>query len=105
MTNSWDEMKKAKEDSYFEKKNNEALARLANKREGKPRLSPITGEPMEQIVIHGVVVDRCPSSMGIWLDAGELEQLMGTDSHESSGQNFLTEFFKGLTGRGSKSAI
>jgi hypothetical protein len=75
MTSSWDEMRKAKEDSYFDKKNREALERLAAKKD-IARKSPITGEVMKQEVILGVVVDRCPTSGGIWLDAGELEQLI-----------------------------
>ena len=106
MSNSWDDMKKAKEDSYFDKKNNEALSRLATKKEDKPRLSPITGEPMEQIIIQGVVVDRCPTSKGVWLDAGELEQLMGVSQADQTGEkNFLGQFFQALTGGGSKSAL
>lgn len=68
------------EDSYMEERNREALKRLAERKKAaeneKPRPSPITGEPMEPEVIHGVVVDRCPSSRGIWLDDGELEQLI-----------------------------
>ena len=102
MTNSWDDMRKAKEDDYFHRKNQAALERLAAKKEDKPRLSPITGEPMEQVVVHGVVVDRCPTSKGIWLDAGELEQLLegskpGAD--DGKGQNWLNDFFRGLTGK------
>ncbi len=100
MTNSWDEMRRAKEDSYFEKKNREALERLSSKKTEKPRLSPITGEAMEQIVVHGVVIDRCPTSGGVWLDAGELEQLMNVQKETSEGEsnNLLTSFLKGLTG-------
>ena len=74
MSNAWDDMKRAKEDSYFAKKDQEALARLATKQE-KPRLSPITGEPMEHVVLLGVVVDRCPTSGGVWLDKGELDTI------------------------------
>ena len=71
MSDAWDKMEKAKEGSYFEKKNQEALARLKQKQDDtKPRLSPVSGEPMEQEVLMGVVIDRCKSSGGIWLDAG-----------------------------------
>jgi Zn-finger nucleic acid-binding protein len=31
---------------------------------------------MEVVTVMGVVVDRCTESGGLWLDAGELEQLM-----------------------------
>lgn len=76
MANSWDDMRKAKEESYFDRKNREAIERLAAHKQEKPRPSPITGEPMVQEVIHGIVIDRCPTSGGIWLDRGELEQLL-----------------------------
>ncbi len=102
MKNSWDEMRKAKEDDYFTRKNNEALERLSKKKQDKPRLSPITGEPMEQVVLNGVVVDRCPTSQGIWLDAGELEQLIDASKSEEEGKtegNVLASFFRGLTGK------
>lgn len=95
---AWDEMRKAKEDSFFEKKNAEALARLKNKQTEKPRLSPVTGEPMVQEVIHGVVVDRCSTSKGVWLDAGELEQLveaLGKGGEE--GRSWLASFIKGIS--------
>ena len=100
MTDAWNDMRKAKEESYFDRKNREALERLTQKKdEEKPRLSPITGEEMEQVVLHGVVIDRCPKSGGIWLDAGELEELveaMAAGHEQDSG--FLKTFFKGLSG-------
>lgn len=76
MSNSWDDMRKAKEDSYFAKKEQEALERLALKKQAKQLLSPVTSEPMEHVTVHGVNLDRCPTSGGVWLDAGELEHLM-----------------------------
>lgn len=76
MTDQWDALRKGKEGSYFAKKDEEALQRLASKNVEKARPSPITGEPMEQVVVHGVVIDRCRTSGGVWLDQGELEQLM-----------------------------
>ena len=98
MTNSWDDMRKAKEESYFDKKNREALERLAKKKEEeKPRLSPITGTPMVQEVLNGVVIDRCESSGGIWLDAGELEELI--EAAKSDESNVFLNFFKGLKGK------
>lgn len=96
---SWDNMRKAKEESYFDKKNREALERLRHKKEDEaPRPSPITGKPMVQEVFNGVVIDRCPDSGGIWLDAGELEQLLDSAKNaEKEGSAF--DFFKSLTGR------
>lgn len=101
MTDTWNDMRKAKEESYFDRKNREALERLSKKKdEDQPRLSPITGEPMEQVVLHGVVIDRCKTSGGIWLDAGELEQLVEAMSEaQSRDSGFLKSFFKGLSGK------
>jgi Zn-finger nucleic acid-binding protein len=39
---------------------------------------------MEQIVAFGAVLDRCTSSGGIWLDAGELEQVINAAKDSSS---------------------
>ncbi len=97
MSEKWDDMRRAKEESYFDKKNREALERLKKKKdEEKPRLSPISGNPMLQEVLHGVVIDRCPDSGGVWLDAGELEELIEASKSEEG--NSLLTFFKGLSG-------
>ncbi len=59
-------------------------------RETEPsRLSPVTGKPMQQIVIHGVVVDRCTESGGIWLDTGELERLIQGEN-ENQGERLAS---------------
>lgn len=40
-------------------------------------VSPIDNKtPMQRIVRDGIEIDRCPVSGGVWLDAGELEQLL-----------------------------
>jgi hypothetical protein len=97
MTDSWNDMRKAKEESFFERKNREALERLAGKVDDNARLSPITGEPMQKVALHGVIVDRCPTSGGIWLDAGELEQLLEQLKAEDAGkEGWLVRFAKGL---------
>ena len=74
--NSWDERRRAQEEEFFKKQNEAALKRIQEREEDKPRISPVSGEPMEQITYMGVVIDRCPSSGGIWLDSGELEQII-----------------------------
>ena len=70
-----DERRKAAEEQYFQKQNEEALARL-KKRSAETRHSPITGKPMEQLTLMGITVDRCKDSGGIWFDAGEFEELV-----------------------------
>lgn len=90
MTDSWDERKRALEDQYFEKENKAALDRLKARTNQKKRLSPITGEPMEELTVMGVVIDRCPKSGGIWLDAGELEEIIKSSKKKA---DWLSEFF------------
>lgn len=36
---------------------------------------PVDGELMEKEIVLNLVVDRCPSCDGVWLDRGELELL------------------------------
>ena len=76
MTDSWDERRQAQEESYFDRANKESLARLTRKQQQAGRLSPVTGQPMEHIVAFGAIVDRCTTSGGIWLDAGELDEIL-----------------------------
>lgn len=38
---------------------------------------PIDGERLVKVIVMSVIVDRCPSCHGVWLDGGELEQLQG----------------------------
>lgn len=94
MSDGLDERRKALEESYFEKENQEKLAELSKKGAGH-RLSPVTGKPMVREVIHGVTIDRCEDSKGIWLDAGELEELvkvLGNKEKEEK-EGWITTFF------------
>lgn len=94
MSDTWDEMKRAKEEQFFERQNQEALLRIKKQRGDKPRPSPITGEPMEQITLHGIVLDRCKTSGGIWFDAGELEELIKHEREAaSSSGSWFSDFF------------
>lgn len=90
---AWKDREKAAEDTYFAKENQRALEQMRSK---EPRKSPISGEPMEQIALHGVIIDRCKQTGGIWLDAGELEQLMKSAPETTSGKNILTQVFTDL---------
>jgi len=102
MSDSLDERRKALENDYFQKKSQEALERIAHRQEDQEkRKSPITGEPLEQITIMGVIVDQCPSSKGIWLDAGELEQILSAvkEQESESGKNLIADFFATLSGK------
>lgn len=102
MGDAWEQRRKAQEDEYFERQNQSALERIQSREADKPRMSPITGEPMEQLTIMGVVVDRCPSSKGIWLDAGELDQILDSQKQarkDNQEENWLKSFVGILTGK------
>jgi hypothetical protein len=47
-----------------------ASARAAS--EGKQKC-PVDGTSMSKDVVLNIVIDRCPSCNGVWLDGGELE--------------------------------
>ena len=89
MTDSFEARRKAAEEGYFQKQEQEALLRLKARQEaGKPRLSPITSKPMEQVTIQGIVIDRCVDSGGIFLDQGELEEIIKASKSETSSSWF-----------------
>lgn len=91
MNDAWDDRRRAQEEGYFDRLNKEALARMARKQEGPVRPSPATGKPMEAITLMGIVVDRCVDSGGIWLDAGELEQLIhAAKDSKASVEDFIS---------------
>lgn len=78
MSDTWDDRRRAQEDGYFDNLNKQALSRLAAKQGQPVRKSPVTGKPMEQLPVMGVLIDRCVDSGGIWLDAGELAHILET---------------------------
>lgn len=49
--------------------------------------SPIDGSAMLQIRRHGVELDVCPTSGGVWLDKGELEKLVALMAEDASGMH------------------
>ena len=61
---------------------------------------------MKQEVLNGVVVSRCETSGGIWIDKDELQHLRlgSTESEQKSAddhsahESWLSSFFKSLVG-------
>ena len=47
------------------------------------RSCPIDGAKMEKVIAHMIVIDRCPTCQGVWLDGGELERLYSGASHDA----------------------
>jgi len=47
------------------------------------RKCPADGERLTKEIAHMVVIDRCPSCKGVWLDSGELERIQTTTQNEA----------------------
>lgn len=91
---------KALENDYFRRKEQEALARLREQSRVQPGgetaaaalRCPRDGGEMVAVMMDEVQVDRCPTCGGLWLDAGELEQLTSRDE----GQGFFGRMRRAL---------
>ena len=88
MANKWDEREKAKEDEYFVKKEHEQLAKLKAKQEAEAKEAankavymrcPKCGASLKARSFQKIEIDQCTACGGIWLDAGELEQVAEKD--------------------------
>ena len=89
MADKWDERKKAQEDEYFVKKERELLAKLKEKQEAESKVTvkntahmtcPKCGEPLKARSFQKIEIDQCTGCNGIWLDAGEMEQVAGKEN-------------------------
>jgi len=98
VTNKWDERKKAKEDEYFIKKEHELLAKLKAKQEGEAKAAsqkisymrcPKCGEPLKERSFQKILIDQCRGCNGVWLDAGEIEEVAGKEN-----DSWLGKFWK-----------
>ena len=88
MPNKWEERKKAQEDEYFVKQERELLAKLKAKQEAEAKTPlqkacymrcPKCGAPLKERSFQKIEIDQCTECNGIWLDAGELEQVAGKE--------------------------
>jgi hypothetical protein len=91
-----DELKKQgynKEDEYFHRRDQELVAKLREKAEAQRASAeaehrkkehwmrcPKCGSTLKEETYGNVVVDRCSSCSGVYLDAGELEILLKAKS-------------------------
>lgn len=64
------------------------------------RRCPQDGQEMNKEVRLNVVIDRCPSCKGVWLDGGELE-LIQKGLEESADDEFIDGMLIGMIGKGS----
>ena len=83
------------EDEYFARQELERRKKWAQEQAGKMAVEqkeqlkqlhwmkcPKCGMDLKEIEIHGVKVDQCASCGGVFLDAGEMEQI---ENHEQGG--------------------
>jgi ribosomal protein L37AE/L43A len=78
MNDTWQDRERGLEEGYFYQKDNELIAKM------KARLAATAGElncPKCDGKLHTgsfetVQVDMCDKCGGVWLDAGELQQIM-----------------------------
>ena len=98
MANKRDERKKAQEDEYFVKKERELVAKLKAKQEEQAKAEiqqschmrcPKCGEKLKERHFRKIVIDQCSGCHGIWLDAGELEQVT-----EREDESWLSKFWQ-----------
>ncbi|HET9983988.1 MAG TPA: zf-TFIIB domain-containing protein [Longimicrobiales bacterium] len=59
----------------------------AEREEARP--CPNDGEAMQKEIVLNVVIDRCPTCGGVWLDAGELNLIRMAANHEGLGSAFV----------------
>jgi Zn-finger nucleic acid-binding protein len=99
MSDAFDERRKGLEEEYFHRKNKEAIEKLREKMKiaaeakaaGMSSMTcPRCGGNLKESQFHGVEINTCDKCAGVWLDAGELEQLT---KHEKGG--WLSGLFGG----------
>ena len=73
---------KAEEDRYFAQQDRKKIENLRDENEPAPRLGlcPKCGETLDLRKVDDVEVDVCGACGGLWLDKGELEQIVSRES-------------------------
>jgi Zn-finger nucleic acid-binding protein len=104
MSGVWDDRKKALEEDYFRRKEQEAIEKLRAQRAAEEQAAqmqasalhcPRCDGTLEEITYEEVLIDRCNKCNGIWLDAGELERL----TEQEGGGGVLGRWWKTLSGK------
>lgn len=90
MTDIFDERRKGLEEEYFHKKNQEAIEKMRAKMKvaaeaeaaglSTMQCPRCDGGRLATTSIDEVSIDRCDKCGGVWLDSGELEQLIKRES-------------------------
>lgn len=81
MTDAWEDRKKALENEFFHKKEQEALAKMKQDAAEAACLGrcPKCGKVLEPLTFHGVPLDNCPDCGGVWLGPKDLKVLAAKD--------------------------
>jgi len=99
MSDAFDERRRGLEEEYFHRKNKEAIEKLREKmkvgQQAKAAGTSTMGCPrcdgtLKETEFQGLEINTCDKCGGVWLDAGELEQLT---KHEKGG--WLSGLFGG----------
>lgn len=89
MPDAFDDRRRGLEEEYFNRKNKEAIEKLRAKMKiaaeakaaGLSTMQcPRCDGQLKENKFEQVVVDTCEKCGGIWLDSGELEQLLKSDT-------------------------
>ena len=102
MSGVWDDRKKALEEEYFRRKEQEALetmrAKLSAEKESRDRAAqslqcPRCDGTLIETTHEDVKVDHCDKCQGVWFDAGEFDRL--TKREEGDWLSRLRQSFSG----------
>jgi ribosomal protein L37AE/L43A len=97
MSEIWDDRKRALEEDYFRKKEQEAIEKQRQQRDADAAREAAIHCPkcdgrLAEMKVEDVVIDRCEKCKGVWLDAGELERLTTREHSEGWLQRFFQNF-------------
>ena len=101
MSEVFDDRRKALEEEYFRRKDKESLDRLRAALEAEAKAKgeaaasmqcPRCDGSLKEEVYDKVHIDRCDTCNGVWLDAGELEQIVREENPTS---RWLSVFWPG----------
>ncbi len=95
MSEKLEERGRALENEYFRRKEQELIEKMKAKLESDEAKSlelqcPKCDGQLFETEYEGILIDACNKCSGVWLDAGELAQVV--DQNEGSG--WLSRFFK-----------
>ncbi|HSB09806.1 MAG TPA: zf-TFIIB domain-containing protein [Blastocatellia bacterium] len=103
MSKIWDEREKSLEEEYFRRKEKELIEKMRAKRAEEEERAKVEASAIHcpkcdgilvELTYEDVQIDRCNKCNGVWLDAGEMERIVGQP--ESDG--WLSRMWRGLAG-------